>query len=118
MSFPLYSTALANAVVFCVQGATERLLQETDLCRDRPRVSGFIAGCVAGLVQSPLVCTVDLVKIQRQVQFSAGGSSSSALGPAGLMRQRVAALGVGQGCFQGLALEYIFSSSARFGSQD
>ncbi|CAJ1336880.1 unnamed protein product [Effrenium voratum] len=94
MSFPLYSTALCNAVVFCVQGAAERWL--TSALGDRPQVTGFLGGCIAGLAQSPLVCAVDLVKTQRQVQFGEGR------GPLQILRARAGA-GLGfRGFFQGL----------------
>ena len=32
-----------------------------------------MGGCIAGLAQSPLVCAVDLVKTQRQVQSGWAG---------------------------------------------
>ncbi|CAE7220595.1 SLC25A29 [Symbiodinium natans] len=103
MSVPFYSTALLNAVVFCAQGVSERLLQDA-LGRDRPQLTGFLAGCLAGLAQSPLVCLVDLVKTQRQVQFtpSTSGPQNWSPGPWRILRERVKMLGLRHGCLQGL----------------
>lgn len=101
MSFPFYSTALLTAVVFGVQGVSDRLLQEA-LGQERPQLTGFLGGCIAGLAQSPLVCIVDLVKTQRQVQFTPRSSASQGPAPVRLLLQRVKALGFGQGCLQGL----------------
>eukprot|EP00747_Dinoflagellata_sp_TGD_P095966 gnl/TRDRNA2_/TRDRNA2_166676_c0_seq1.p1 gnl/TRDRNA2_/TRDRNA2_166676_c0~~gnl/TRDRNA2_/TRDRNA2_166676_c0_seq1.p1 ORF type:complete len:293 (+),score=45.42 gnl/TRDRNA2_/TRDRNA2_166676_c0_seq1:72-950(+) len=100
MSFPFYSTALLNAIVFSVQGFSERMLS-AQFGNDRPRLCGFLGGCIAGLAQSPIVCAADLVKCQRQVMHSPSGQL---LGPVAILRQRVAALGVWQGCFQGLGV--------------
>jgi len=99
MSFPLFSACLLNAIVFSVQGAVDRSLASV-FGSDHVRLNGFLGGCVAGLVQSPIVTAADLAKCQRQVQFSAKGTSS-VLGPIAIMQQRVTSLGVVQGCFQG-----------------
>eukprot|EP00913_Durusdinium_trenchii_P035864 g33561.t1 len=72
ISFPFCSTALINAVVFSVQGISERTLRAV-FSDDRPQLTGFLGGCIAGLAQSPLVCAVDLVKTQRQVQMGWAG---------------------------------------------
>jgi len=100
LSFPFFSTALLNATVFCVQGTIERQM-ESIFGAEAKRTNGFLGGCIAGLVQSPLVCLVDLAKTQRQVQFAEAGAVRGLQGPAAVMRERVARLGVRQGCFQG-----------------
>jgi len=99
MSVPFFSTALLNSVVFGAQGVSERLLQ--GVLPNRPQLTGFLAGCIAGLAQSPLVCLVDLVKTQRQVQFTPR-SAGPGLAPLRILRERVQTLGLRQGCLQGL----------------
>ncbi|CAL1131928.1 unnamed protein product [Cladocopium goreaui] len=96
LSFPLCSTALLNAVVFGVEGISERALKSL-WSEERPMLTGFVAGCIAGLAQSPLVCTVDLVKTQRQVQLGWHGDS-----PVGIFRSRISDVGLRRGAFQGL----------------
>jgi len=92
MSFPLCSAGFLNATVFCVQGVSERALASV-FGHDSARLNGFLAGCFAGLAQSPLVSAADLVKCQRQVQFASKSASSTLPGPITVIRQRVAALG-------------------------
>lgn len=100
MSFPLYSAAVLNAIIFAVQGSVDRACTAM-LGEDRARLSGFVGGCVAGLVQSPIVSIADLIKCQRQVQSSAGLSAGALPGPVTVLRDRIRHLGVRQGCFQG-----------------
>ncbi|CAE7677193.1 SLC25A29 [Symbiodinium pilosum] len=100
MSVPFFSTALVNAVVFCAEGVSERLLQDA-LGKERPAMTGFLAGCIAGLAQSPLVCLVDLVKTQRQVQF-VPRAEGSGVTPATILRERIQTLGLRHGLLQGL----------------
>eukprot|EP00434_Breviolum_minutum_P000033 symbB.v1.2.000029.t1/scaffold12.1/size699752/9 len=95
LSFPFCSTALLNAVVFGVQGTAERALKGL-WSDDRPQLTGFVAGCIAGLAQSPLVCAVDLIKTQRQVQLGWHGDK-----PLEIARNRMKLLGL-RGFFQGL----------------
>eukprot|EP00435_Cladocopium_sp_Y103_P057828 s723_g20.t1 len=47
LSFPLGSTALLNAVVFGVEGMSERALKSL-WSEERPMLTGFVAGCIAG----------------------------------------------------------------------
>lgn len=101
MSIPLCTSCFLNAVIFSVQGSVERW-SEGVLGSDQKRLSGFLAGCIAGLVQSPFVAVSDLVKCQRQVQFAARDGSTPLLGPIGVVKQRVARLGLIQGTMQGL----------------
>ncbi|CAK9035231.1 unnamed protein product [Durusdinium trenchii] len=96
ISFPFCSTALINAVVFSVQGISERTLRAV-FSDDRPQLTGFLGGCIAGLAQSPLVCAVDLVKTQRQVQMGWAGER-----PLQIFRNRIRHLGFRQGALQGL----------------
>eukprot|EP00927_Polykrikos_kofoidii_P062051 TRINITY_DN56877_c0_g1_i1.p1 TRINITY_DN56877_c0_g1~~TRINITY_DN56877_c0_g1_i1.p1 ORF type:complete len:296 (-),score=40.84 TRINITY_DN56877_c0_g1_i1:96-983(-) len=102
LSFPLASSALVNAIVFAVQGSTERRLNDI-FGPERAQFSAFLAGCWAGFVQSPVVCTSELVKVQRQMQFSVSGGPPQR-GPLALLQHRVSTLGVAQGCFQGFGV--------------
>ena len=100
LSMPLATACLINAIVFAVQGASERGFV-TVFGADRTQLCGFLGGCVAGFAQSPIVTLAELVKCQRQVQFVAS-CCPHAPGPLTLLYRRVMALGVRQGCMQGL----------------
>lgn len=106
MATPLYSAAGLNAIIFCVQGTIERIMEES-FGKDHVRLNGFLAGCVAGLVQSPLVSVTDLMKTQRQVMYAQKGSAANLLGPVELMQQRVKTLGFRLGTMQGLGATVI-----------
>jgi len=99
MSFPLFSSMLVTSMVFCVHGTTERALRGS--LPDRPQFRTFVAGCLGGLAASPVLCVVDILKTQRQVQFAGLGSVSP--GPVFIIRRRIRALGLRQACWQGLA---------------
>mmetsp|Transcript_15476 Transcript_15476/g.27147 ORF Transcript_15476/g.27147 Transcript_15476/m.27147 type:complete len:345 (-) Transcript_15476:67-1101(-) len=98
LSFPFLCSALVTSLVFSVRGTAERRLQGS--LRDRPQFRIFFAGCVAGLAASPLICTADIVKTQRQVQIP--GSGSMPPGPVSIIKQRIRILGLRQACWQGL----------------
>lgn len=108
MAFPLYSAGIINAVTFGAEGFAERRFTEW-LGSDCHRTSGFLAGCVAGLVQNPIITCSELIKVQLQVQtgalaapLKAAASTEAALtNPWAVLRQRVKVFGVRQGCFEG-----------------
>lgn len=104
MAFPMYSQGIVNAVVFSVQGSTKRYLK-TSLGHDRERLCGFLAGCTAGFVQTPIVTCAELIKCQLQTRTVARGTATgeitTGLSPWTVLRSRIRQLGIMQGCFLG-----------------
>lgn len=66
MTYPLIGQAAINATVFGVEHMVHRRLQDSS--KPRNPVNSLIAGCVAGAVQSILVCPMELIKIRMQTQ--------------------------------------------------
>lgn len=98
MAFPLYSAGVVNAVVFGVEGFAERRFRES-LGSDYQRTSGFLAGCVAGFFQNPIVTAAELIKCQLQVQT--GSLKAGLTNPWKVLQNRVRLFGFRQGCFEG-----------------
>eukprot|EP00746_Dinoflagellata_sp_MGD_P135808 gnl/MRDRNA2_/MRDRNA2_69852_c0_seq1.p1 gnl/MRDRNA2_/MRDRNA2_69852_c0~~gnl/MRDRNA2_/MRDRNA2_69852_c0_seq1.p1 ORF type:complete len:326 (+),score=50.51 gnl/MRDRNA2_/MRDRNA2_69852_c0_seq1:142-978(+) len=97
MAFPLYSACLVNAVVFSVEGSADRQLRAV-IGDEWKRTSGFVAGCIAGFIQTPIITAAELAKCQLQVETGAKSR------PWVVMRERVNTLGFSQGCFQGMGV--------------
>ncbi|WIA22758.1 hypothetical protein OEZ86_009715 [Tetradesmus obliquus] len=102
MSYPIYTTALQNAVTFQAQGVASRLLTGSS---DKSAVSwqvSCIAGMFAGAVQTCISCPVELLKIRLQLQQALPGMAGY-VGPWGMLRRVVAQEGV-LGLFRGFAV--------------
>mmetsp|Transcript_27361 Transcript_27361/g.59457 ORF Transcript_27361/g.59457 Transcript_27361/m.59457 type:complete len:281 (-) Transcript_27361:315-1157(-) len=94
MGFPLCSAMGMNALLFCVQGLSDRALT-TIFGQERERLNSLLSGCIAGLIQSPFVNLSEVVKIQRQV-------NSPPPSPVSLVKERLDRFGAKKGLGQGL----------------
>ncbi|KAF6265536.1 mitochondrial carrier domain-containing protein [Scenedesmus sp. NREL 46B-D3] len=102
MSYPVYTTALQNAVTFQAQGVASRLLTgSADKSAACWQVS-CLAGMFAGAVQTCISCPVELLKIRLQLQHALPGMPGY-VGPWGMLRRVVAQEGV-LGLFRGFAV--------------
>lgn len=94
MSYPIYTTALQNAVTFQAQGAACRLLTG---CTDRTHTVSWqdmcLAGMFAGAVQTCISSPVEMLKIRLQLQQTLPGTQGY-LGPWGMLRQIIAHEGI------------------------
>eukprot|EP00878_Enallax_costatus_P029728 GHUV01032271.1.p1 GENE.GHUV01032271.1~~GHUV01032271.1.p1 ORF type:complete len:187 (+),score=55.07 GHUV01032271.1:304-864(+) len=94
MSYPIYTTALQNAVTFQAQGAACRLL--TGTCVRGQTVSWqdmCLAGMFAGAVQTCISSPVEMLKIRLQLQQTLPGAPGY-LGLWGMLRQVIAQEGL------------------------
>ncbi|ERN00488.1 hypothetical protein AMTR_s00218p00018110 [Amborella trichopoda] len=99
MSAPLASVAFQNAVVFQVYAVLSRAFDSRN-GRDPPSYKSVVLGGVGtGALQSLILCPVELIKIQLQLQKQA----SRGLGPMGLIRRIMEREGV-KGMYRGLAV--------------
>ncbi|GBF97772.1 mitochondrial arginine transporter [Raphidocelis subcapitata] len=98
MSYPLYTTALQNAVTFQAQRAGERTLAAAGAQPGLLATCG--AGMFAGAVQTFISSPVELLKIRLQLQRARPGAADY-VGPLGMLRRVVAqegAAGLLRGC--------------------
>lgn len=72
MMFPLFTTGAINSILFGIYGNELRILQNrcTDEIekRNKWRKHVFIAGSLAGFVQSFIACPMELIKIRLQTR--------------------------------------------------
>ncbi|KAF0692193.1 Aste57867_16706 [Aphanomyces stellatus] len=96
---PLVGSVPINAIVFGVYGSTLDMLDP----RPAPALSSvFNAGCIAGFLQSFVVCPTDLVKCQLQVQDGFANGRRNFANPLDCMRYLSHHGGGAKGLFQGL----------------
>jgi hypothetical protein len=84
MSYPLYTTALQNAVTFQAQRAAERGLHAAGAAPGM--ASTCAAGMFAGAVQTFISSPVELLKIRLQLQRAHPGAPDY-VGPLGMLRR-------------------------------
>ncbi|KAI8473234.1 MAG: mitochondrial carrier domain-containing protein [Monoraphidium minutum] len=100
LSYPLYTTALQNAVTFQSQRAGERALTAADA--PRGLLTTCAAGMFAGAVQTLISSPVELLKIRQQLQRARPGAPGY-VGPLGTLRNVVAQEGAA-GLFRGFGV--------------
>jgi solute carrier family 25 (mitochondrial carnitine/acylcarnitine transporter), member 20/29 len=114
MSYPLLTAALQNAVVFYTYGTAYRYLQAgagppagppADFEPPARLCHVFLAGCMAGTVQTAVVTPVDLLKIRLQLQ-TAVPHTPGYLGPLALLRNILATEGP-RGLYRGTVITAI-----------
>ena len=102
LASPLVGLTFINAIIFGVHGNLYRQMVPG-------AKSQFVAGTIAGMVQSLILCPMELAKIKLQIQgqgLRLDKTQRTYLGPIDCLKKVLATEGV-SGCFRGLTMTLI-----------